>query len=89
MLFESTRHHVYFGQINIILPRSWTKKPEFKEVVARSELENYITIETGKTKCPHTVRKVKKCGHPGHYIYLHRDFVLEKERTKWGRHGNT
>jgi hypothetical protein len=87
LLFEATRHHVYFGQINIILPKSWTAKPEYTAMKARSELESYITVEAGKMISPHTKRREKKCGHSGRYMYLHADFLLEEGRTKWGHHG--
>ncbi|XP_045199670.2 calcium-activated chloride channel regulator 4A-like [Mercenaria mercenaria] len=88
LLFEATRHQVYFRQINIILPKSWSWKSEYTEIPALSELESYITVEEGKVKSPHTKRKRKKCGDPGWYIYLHTDFLFTKGNTEWGPHEN-
>ncbi|XP_053404614.1 calcium-activated chloride channel regulator 1-like [Mercenaria mercenaria] len=88
LLFEATRHHVFFRQVNIILPKTWSWKPEYTGIPARSELESYITVEEGKVKSPHTKRKRKKCGYPGRYIYLHTDFLFTKGNTKWGPHDN-
>ncbi|XP_053404611.1 calcium-activated chloride channel regulator 4-like [Mercenaria mercenaria] len=88
MLFQASKQHVYFGQINIILPKTWSWKPEYTGVPARSELESYITVEEGKVKTPQTKRKIKKCGYPGRYIYLHTDFLFTKGKTKWGYHEN-
>ncbi|XP_045199674.2 calcium-activated chloride channel regulator 1-like [Mercenaria mercenaria] len=86
MLFQASKQHVYFGQINIILPKTWSWKPEYIGIPARSELESYITVEEGKVKSPHTKRKRKKCGSPGRYIYLHTDFLFTEGKTKWGYH---
>ncbi|XP_045199675.2 calcium-activated chloride channel regulator 4-like [Mercenaria mercenaria] len=88
MVFQASKQHVYFGQINIILPKTWSWKPEYTGIPARSELESYITVDEGKVKTPQTKRKIKKCGSPGRYIYLHTDFLLTKGKTKWGYHEN-
>ncbi|XP_053404613.1 calcium-activated chloride channel regulator 4A-like isoform X2 [Mercenaria mercenaria] len=88
MLFQASKQHVYFGQINIILPKTWSWKPEYTGIPARSELESYITVEEGKVKTPKTQRRRNKCGYPGRYIYLHTDFLLTEGKTKWGHHEN-
>jgi hypothetical protein len=79
---------VSFGQINIIIPNTWSSKPEYEEIPALSELDSYITVDDGKVKAPHTKRKRKKCGSPGRYILLPASFLLKEGKTKYGHHGN-
>ncbi|XP_060597505.1 calcium-activated chloride channel regulator 1-like [Ruditapes philippinarum] len=88
LLFEATRYQVSFGQINIIIPNTWSSKPEYQEIPALSELDSYITVDDGKVKMPHTKRKRKKCGSSGRYIFLPESFLLEEGKTKYGHHAN-
>ncbi|XP_060582245.1 calcium-activated chloride channel regulator 1-like [Ruditapes philippinarum] len=87
-LFEASRHQVYFGQINIIIPNTWRLKPEYIEIPALSELDTYITVDNGSIKTPHTKRKRKKCGSPGRFIYLPASFLIEEGKTQFGYHEN-
>ncbi|XP_053404710.1 calcium-activated chloride channel regulator 4A-like [Mercenaria mercenaria] len=78
---------IYFRKIRIVVPKSWSVKPEYKRIPVPSITKQYIIVDKEVTiKTPH-VRGLKRCGGEGIYMYLNsQDFILKKGFTKWGMH---
>ncbi|XP_052783530.1 calcium-activated chloride channel regulator 1-like [Mya arenaria] len=85
LLFRATEHRVYFGEIKIIVPRSWTPQGD-AQPVQQSE-RGYFKIEDGQLITPRTFGN-DLCGQGGTYTYLPLSFVKNTSRTDFGKHEN-
>ncbi|WAR27855.1 CLCA1-like protein, partial [Mya arenaria] len=85
LLFRATEHRVYFGEINIVVPRSWTPQRD-AQPVQQSE-RGYFKIEDGQLITPRTFG-YDICGQGGTYTYLPLSFVKNTSRTDFGKHEN-
>lgn len=86
-LFEATKHRIYFGKIKIIVPKTWTTKPEYTNTPQIPSLASYISVDNGKRQIPRVLTKSQECGKPGLFMYLHTEFLLNEGITTWGPHG--
>ncbi|WAR27850.1 CLCA1-like protein [Mya arenaria] len=85
LLFRATEQRVYFGEINIVVPRSWTPQRD-AQPVQQSE-RGYFKIEDGQLITPRTFGN-DICGKGGTYTYLPLSFVKNTSRTDFGKHEN-
>ncbi|WAR27856.1 CLCA1-like protein [Mya arenaria] len=85
LLFMATEHRVYFGEINIVVPRSWTPQGD-AQPVQQSE-RGYFKIEDGQLITPRTFGN-DVCGQGGTFTYLPLSFVKNTSRTDFGKHEN-
>ncbi|WAR27848.1 CLCA1-like protein, partial [Mya arenaria] len=85
LLFRATEQRVYFGEINIVVPRSWTPQRD-AQPVQQSE-RGYFKIEDGQLITPRTFGN-DICGQGGTYTYLPLSFVKNTSRTDFGKHEN-
>jgi len=87
-LFIATKNQIYFGQIKIVIPKTWTNKPEYSYVPQLSDLSQYFSVENGELRVPSVKGKSPFCGEPGKFMYLPVDFLLKPGITHVGPHGN-
>ncbi|XP_052782956.1 calcium-activated chloride channel regulator 1-like [Mya arenaria] len=85
LLFRATGERVYFGEIDIVVPRSWSPQGD-AQPIQQSERE-YFKIEDGKLITPRTFGN-DLCGQGGTYTYLPLSFVKNTSRTDFGKHEN-
>lgn len=86
LMFTATRQKLFFKNIRIVVPKSWSFKPGYKKKAVPSLYKQYIVVDKGGIKAPH-VRGLVKCGGEGNYMYLPADdFVLKIRTTNWGSH---
>ncbi|XP_053378466.1 calcium-activated chloride channel regulator 1-like [Mercenaria mercenaria] len=85
LLFTATHNQVYFRKINIIVPVSWSSKPEYKKLPASPIKESYFSVDENGFPTPQ-VRGQFICGKGGHYMHLSPKFLLQKRRSSWGLH---
>ncbi|WAR27853.1 CLCA1-like protein, partial [Mya arenaria] len=76
---------VYFGEINIVVPRSWTPQGD-AQPVQQSE-RGYFKIEDGQLITTRIFGN-DLCGQGGTYTYLPLSFVKNTSRTDFGKHEN-
>ncbi|WAR27844.1 CLCA2-like protein, partial [Mya arenaria] len=84
LLFRATGERVYFGEINIVVPKSWSPQGD-AQPVQQSE-RGYFKIEDGQLITPRTFGN-DICGLGGTYTYLPLSFVKNTSRTDFGKHG--
>lgn len=78
---------MYFKKIKIVVPKSWSSKPEYKRIPVPSLFKQYIVVDNDSVKTPH-VRGLDKCGGEGIYMFLNANhFLLKQGITNWGSHG--
>ncbi|KAH3815285.1 hypothetical protein DPMN_143807 [Dreissena polymorpha] len=82
LLFKATHRRVYFGKINIVIPKEWTNIPNTKQIPS-IKLPNFILVDKGQNENPFV--KSTECGKEGLYMYLHPSFLLKKGETGYGR----
>ena len=90
-MFTATGHRIYFRKIRIVIPITWSKKPEYSNVPAPSLSKQYIVVDDdiNKVITPH-VKATATCGAEGTYLFLSaKEFILENGRTRWGSHGES
>ncbi|XP_052783512.1 calcium-activated chloride channel regulator 1-like [Mya arenaria] len=85
LLFRATGERVYFGEINIVVPKSWSPQGD-AQPVQQSE-RGYFKIEDGQLITPRTFGN-DICGLGGTYTYLPLSFVKNTSRTDFGKHEN-
>ncbi|WAR27849.1 CLA4A-like protein [Mya arenaria] len=85
LLFRATEQRVYFGEINIVVPRSWTPQRD-AQPVQQSE-RGYLKVEDGQLITPRTFGN-DICGQGGTYTYLPLSFVKNTSRTDFEKHEN-
>ncbi|XP_052218140.1 calcium-activated chloride channel regulator 1-like [Dreissena polymorpha] len=82
LLFNATHKRVYFGKINIIIPKEWTNVTNTKPIPS-IKLKNFILVDEGQNENPFV--KSTECGKEGLYMYLPPSFLLKKGETGFGR----
>ena len=77
-----------FGDVNILLPRSWPPISQCKSVSTENQNEANFIVEKDTTlwgSNPHTQKIDSQCGNPGKVTYLPRSFVVDlNEARKYG-----
>ena len=87
LLFSATHNQVYFREIKIIVPKTWSKRQDFKQRPIPPLTDSFISVDTGdKFKAPQTKGHFI-CGKGGHYMHLTTNFLLHVGKTNWGHHG--
>ncbi|XP_060559424.1 calcium-activated chloride channel regulator 1-like [Ruditapes philippinarum] len=88
LMLTATENRLYLKNIRIVVPKSWSKKPEYLNIPAPSLSRQYIILDkiiAGMTT-PH-VRSTGVCGAEGSYMFLSStDFILKGGYTRWGSH---
>ncbi|KAK7070877.1 hypothetical protein SK128_014953 [Halocaridina rubra] len=85
VLFTATKQKLYFKDVKILVPKSWTNTnidaiattERFEESELRIDLVNSVYNTQ-----PYTVQP-GGCGDPGLYIHLTPDYLLDDEQAKW------
>ncbi|XP_008107509.3 calcium-activated chloride channel regulator 1 [Anolis carolinensis] len=76
-LFSATEQRFYFKSVKIIIPLTWTPKPEYKRVTTESYDKADIIVADPFLKYgddPYTLQ-YGGCGEPGRYIHLTSNFL--------------
>ncbi|XP_033122893.1 calcium-activated chloride channel regulator 1-like [Anneissia japonica] len=89
-LFEATNHRVYWKNITILVPQSWTHRNEYKPSKTETFDRANVRIDYGVSKSPYALL-VGKCGKQGQYINLTPQYVRNKEYAEsgWGPRDKT
>ncbi|XP_066266574.1 calcium-activated chloride channel regulator 4A-like [Branchiostoma lanceolatum] len=92
-LYVATKNRAFFKEVRILIPRTWTKKPEylpsgtetFERANVRVDLPNPLYEDN-----PYVQQK-GGCGEEGDYMHLTPKYVVDKEygETYWGPNGKT
>ncbi|XP_035665433.1 calcium-activated chloride channel regulator 1-like [Branchiostoma floridae] len=92
-LYVATNNRTFFKEVKILIPNTWTKKPEylpagtktFERANVRVDRPNPLYVDN-----PYVQQK-GGCGEPGDYMHLTPKYVLDKEYGEelWGPHGKT
>ena len=88
-LFHATKNQTYYGQIKIVIPKTWSNKHEYTPILQLADLNQYFSVENGELRVPSVKGKSLVCGEPGKFMYLPVDFLLQQGITDVGPHGNT
>ena len=86
MLFNATRYHLYWRNITILVPVTWSRRSHYDYAL----LEAY---ENAHFRVDHSVDKEHKvipshCGSEGQHVALSQTFVLDKD-YRVSVHGKT
>ncbi|XP_078612939.1 calcium-activated chloride channel regulator 1-like [Branchiostoma floridae x Branchiostoma japonicum] len=92
-LYVATNNRTFFKEVKILIPNTWTKKPEylpagtktFERANVRVDRPNPLYVDN-----PYVQQK-GGCGEPGDYMHLTPKYVVDKEYGEelWGPHGKT
>ncbi|XP_072046417.1 calcium-activated chloride channel regulator 2-like [Amphiura filiformis] len=89
-LFEATKNHLYFSEITILVPRSWTSYTAPDPIQSeRFETSDFIIDVSQETRPnrPFT-NKASGCGQPGRYVHFTPTFIADSnEASKYGGYG--
>ncbi|XP_077983917.1 calcium-activated chloride channel regulator 1-like [Glandiceps talaboti] len=88
VLFVATNRRAYFKDITVLVPKSWSHRPEFGKVRTESFETANIIIDKANQKYGNTpyVKYMGGCGEMGEYIHLTSPFLIDKEfsERRWG-----
>ncbi|XP_071510784.1 calcium-activated chloride channel regulator 1-like [Diadema antillarum] len=87
-LFTATKRRTYWRNITILIPNTWTPKPEYERARTESfETANVIVDAENPAweDNPYTLQ-LGGCGVHGEYIHLTPNFLLDRENSEyiWG-----
>ncbi|XP_071961369.1 calcium-activated chloride channel regulator 4-like [Antedon mediterranea] len=87
-LFEATYNRTYWKTITILVPKSWTPKPEYEPVTSESFDRANVIIDSPNPRWddnPYT-HQLGGCGEAGEYIHLTPNYLLDKQQSEfiWG-----
>jgi len=87
LLFDATDHYVYFGNVDILLPRSWNNLPGISPTMSATYVNADVRIEETLqddemtlVRSPRT-QQSKPCGQPGEYIIVPPQFFLNADQS--------
>ncbi|XP_071112483.1 calcium-activated chloride channel regulator 3A-1-like [Haliotis cracherodii] len=79
-LYRVTRQRAYFGDITILVPRSWSDRPQYEPQTKETVDKSDILIDQSDDRFSHGNRpfviKTTPCGELGHYMHLTPAYVL-------------
>ena len=90
-MFAATGNRMYFKQIKIVVPKTWSKK-KYSNVSVPCISKQYIIVDDniGGMITPQVIITKKMCGAEGKYMFLSStEFILENGYTCWGLHGES
>nr|XP_060628644.1 calcium-activated chloride channel regulator 1-like [Anolis sagrei ordinatus] len=76
-LFSATQQRFYFKSVKIIIPLTWTPKPEYKRVTTESYDKAHVIVADPFLKYgddPYTLQ-YGGCGEPGRYVHFTSNFL--------------
>ncbi|XP_070605135.1 calcium-activated chloride channel regulator 4 [Erythrolamprus reginae] len=79
-LIDATEWRFYFKSVKIIIPLTWTKKPEYKRLIRESYAKADIIVADPNLKSgydPYTLQ-FGGCGIPGRYIHFTPTFLTNE-----------
>ncbi|KAM5256995.1 calcium-activated chloride channel regulator 4-like [Ctenodactylus gundi] len=88
-LFEATEKRFFFKNVSILIPETWTRKPEYR----RPKFESYkhadviVAAPTIPGSDEPYTRQFTECGEKAEYIHFTPDFVLGKKQNEYGPSG--
>ncbi|XP_028643986.1 calcium-activated chloride channel regulator 4A [Grammomys surdaster] len=88
-LFEATEKRFFFKNVSILIPESWSNKPEYR----RPKQESYkhadvkIAPPTLKGRDEPYTRQFTECEKKAEYIHFTPDFVLGRKQNEYGDSG--
>ena len=86
---SSCRQRAYFGEITILVPTSWSDRPEYepagKETIDKSDILVDKPDDRFDSGDRPFVIKTTECGELGHYMHLTPEYVLDvKTADRYG-----
>ncbi|KAK6176714.1 hypothetical protein SNE40_014959 [Patella caerulea] len=91
-LFTATKHRIYFREITIVIPQTWTHNPSYSNAKDSETEHSQILIDVENPAYGHApyVKQYAECGQPGLYIHLTPEYLIKDEITfRWGLPGKT
>ncbi|XP_035217497.1 calcium-activated chloride channel regulator 1-like [Stegodyphus dumicola] len=80
-LYNSTRNGVYFKEVTIVVPSTWSKQPEYEIQQGNFFSTAHVRVDNENPEYKDTPYTLQPggCGDPGHYIHLTPWFLEELE----------
>ncbi|XP_041457892.1 calcium-activated chloride channel regulator 1-like isoform X1 [Lytechinus variegatus] len=90
-LFTATKRRAYWRNITILIPKTWTPKPEYEPAKTESFETANIIIDAANPEWddnPYTLQ-LGGCGVHGEYIHLTPDYLTDRANSEyiWGSMG--
>nr|XP_054752473.1 calcium-activated chloride channel regulator 1-like [Lytechinus pictus] len=90
-LFTATKHRAYWRNITILIPKTWTPKPEYESAKTESFETANIIIDAANPEWddnPYTLQ-LGGCGVHGEYIHLTPNYLTDRANSEyiWGSMG--
>ncbi|XP_036611364.1 calcium-activated chloride channel regulator 1-like [Trichosurus vulpecula] len=88
-LFSATRKRAYFRNVSILIPMTWTSKPEYLTPTLESYEQADVIVADSYLKYgndPYTLQ-YGQCGEKGRYIHLTPNFLLDDNKHIYGSRG--
>lgn len=78
-LYNSTRNSLYFKEVKIVVPPTWSQRPEYEILPGNFFSSAHVRVDTPNPEYKDTPYTVQPggCGEPGQYIHLTPWFVKE------------
>lgn len=84
-LYNSTNQGVYFKEVTIVVPSTWSLRPEYEILPGNFFSKAHVRVDNANPEygdAPYTLQP-GGCGEPGHYVHLTPWFVKELDgKTK-------
>ncbi|XP_019622123.1 PREDICTED: epithelial chloride channel protein-like [Branchiostoma belcheri] len=92
-LYVATNNRTFFREIKILIPNTWTRKPEYQPAGTETFDRANIRVDLPNPQYGDNpyVQQKGGCGEEGDYMHLTPKYVVEKEYgvTTWGPNGKT
>nr|APU50752.1 epithelial chloride channel-like protein 137 [Saccoglossus kowalevskii] len=90
-LFNALQRRIFWKQITILIPKTWSVKPEYMAAKDESFERAHVIIDNPNPDWgnnPYT-QQIGGCGKKGEYIHLTPDYLLDKDTSEyiWGPAG--